>query len=209
MSSTKSMSLDSYASLATLPVMAAAGGFGVMVDTLHADIVYQDLSLTIGTGSSTSLSILGGGEFTVAVSGSNFQITNSSADKMRVLNRVSSSKGYGGVDLERFDEGEKISLGSSSKGKTRNFAKSGAGDAFATSGEGPESGYVGFGIAREAGLNYGWIALEWDGSNLTIDGYAYEDAGGIINAGTIPAPGAIGLLGLAAGAAGLRRKRQG
>jgi len=42
---------------------------------------------------------------------------------------------------------------------------------------------------------------------LTINGWAYDDAGGAITAGQIPAPGAVGLLGLAAGAAGMRRKR--
>ena len=49
----------------------------------------------------------------------------------------------------------------------------------------------------------------WDGSFLTIDGYAIEtEAGTAIEAGAIPGPGAMGLLGLAAGASGLRRKRQ-
>ena len=79
------------------------------------------------------------------------------------------------------------------------------------------SGYMGFAFFNDALAggdggttpNYGWVSMSWDGAYLTIDGYAIEtDVGTAIQAGAIPAPGAIGLLGLAAGAAGVRRKRQ-
>ena len=51
------------------------------------------------------------------------------------------------------------------------------------------------------------ITLQSDGI-LTVERWAYDDAGGSIAAGAIPAPGALGLLALAGGAAGIRRKRQ-
>ncbi len=54
---------------------------------------------------------------------------------------------------------------------------------------------------------YGWVAVSVGVGELTVDGWAYDDTGTSIAAGQIPAPGAIGLLGLAAGAAGKRRKR--
>ena len=60
-------------------------------------------------------------------------------------------------------------------------------------------------------FRYGWIALDWDVTTfeLTIEAFAYETEAGVgIAAGAIPAPGAMGLFGLAAGAAGIRRKRQ-
>ena len=69
------------------------------------------------------------------------------------------------------------------------------------------------GIAFEAApgvMNYGWVEINWDGLNaLEVVRWAYEDDGSAIEAGVVPAPGAVGLLALAAGAAGVRRKRVG
>ena len=69
------------------------------------------------------------------------------------------------------------------------------------------------GIAFEAApgvMNYGWVEINWDGMNaLEVVRWAYEDDGSAIEAGAVPAPGAVGLLALAAGAAGVRRKRVG
>ena len=69
------------------------------------------------------------------------------------------------------------------------------------------------GIAFEAVpgvMNYGWVEINWDGLNaLEVVRWAYEDDGSAIEAGAVPAPGAVGLLALAAGAAGVRRKRVG
>ena len=74
------------------------------------------------------------------------------------------------------------------------------------------NGYVGFTIDAGDGLRYGWVELSWNAifKLLTIEGFAYEtQVGASINAGEgIPAPGALGLFGLAAGAAGIRRKRK-
>ncbi|MAC75053.1 MAG: hypothetical protein CMJ22_05655 [Phycisphaerae bacterium] len=75
-------------------------------------------------------------------------------------------------------------------------------------------GYLGLQIESQSlggfEYNYGWVGVDWNVSTfeLTISGFAYEtNAGVAIEAGAIPAPGALGLFGLAAGAAGIRRKR--
>ena len=71
-----------------------------------------------------------------------------------------------------------------------------------------DSGYIGFSGTLDGGqVVYGWVAVSVGAGELTVNGWAYDDAGDSIAAGQIPAPGALGLLGLAAGAAGMRRKR--
>ena len=141
---------------------------------------------------------------------------------MSVMNSFAAPFGdKSGNNLARFQAGDLIQLdlnlglsgkGVGSHGKDIDGGK-GNGNFVVMNGQ-AESGYVGFvfenmGVNGIPSLNYGWISVSWDGTYLNIDGYAYEtDADTGIVAGAIPAPGAIGLLGLAAGAAGIRRKRQ-
>ena len=73
---------------------------------------------------------------------------------------------------------------------------------------------VGFRFVNEAtgATHYGWMRLQlWSGPGVqprAIVEYAYESvAGSSINAGVIPAPGAIALLGLS-GLAGIGRRRR-
>jgi hypothetical protein len=73
---------------------------------------------------------------------------------------------------------------------------------------------VGFRFVNEAtgGTHYGWMRIQmWSGPGVqprSIVEYAYESvAGASINAGLIPAPGAIALLGMA-GLAGFGRRRR-
>lgn len=73
---------------------------------------------------------------------------------------------------------------------------------------------VGFRFINEAtgGTHYGWMRVQlWSGAGLqprAIVEYAYESvAGASINAGLIPAPGALALLG-AAGLLGVGRRRR-
>lgn len=117
------------------------------------------------------------------------------------------------LELQRFAAGDLI--GSAGSLNKSGFGVLGEDGVFV---EGPfaegGSGYLGFAIEMEGvgeeAYRYGWIGVAWDPSTfeLTIDGFAYEtDAGVGIAAGAIPAPGALGLFGLAAGAAGIRRKR--
>ena len=227
--SVSKLRLDHYRSLATVPTLAAMAGVAVINDGLVADIVYEEVMVTVGgpgsAPSSTELQIgtLGTLRF---LAGSNsagpgrvFKMMNSSLDKVRGINDGSGSKKSPGL-LARFAAGDFIEVDKA--GKNATFAKTGFGSKspggsksgapignFATNGEGPQSGYIGFGYLQDEGVGYGWISLSWDGSLLTIDGYAYEtDANIGIEAGAVPGPGAIGLFGLAAGAAGIRRKRQ-
>ena len=72
------------------------------------------------------------------------------------------------------------------------------------------SGYIGFTFDTNLGDTvYAWAEINLQSNGiLTVERWAYDDAGGSIAAGAIPAPGALGLLALAGGAAGIRRKRQ-
>lgn len=117
------------------------------------------------------------------------------------------------IDARRFAEGQLIDGGN--RDQSVNFASFNPFGAdvfpngeFAFGG----NGYVGFTIDAGDGLRYGWVELSWNAifKLLTIEGFAYEtQVGASINAGEgIPAPGALGLFGLAAGAAGIRRKRK-
>ena len=116
--------------------------------------------------------------------------------------------------LRRFDTGELID-GAGDRSVTA-IGATGSDGVFAAgpfAGGGP--GYMGISIKVEDAdgteFRYGWIALDWDVTTfeLTIEAFAYETEAGVgIAAGAIPAPGAMGLFGLAAGAAGIRRKRQ-
>jgi len=72
------------------------------------------------------------------------------------------------------------------------------------------SGYIGFTFDTDLGdavYARAKVTLQPDGI-LTVERWAYDDEGGSIAAGAIPAPGALGLLALAGAAAGIRRKRQ-
>ncbi|MEE2971516.1 MAG: hypothetical protein VX672_00175, partial [Planctomycetota bacterium] len=77
--------------------------------------------------------------------------------------------------------------------------------------------FLGIAIMNGSDVNYGWVDISWSGqTGAVIHGYAYEtDVNTAIVAGAtessgpvVPgAPTAVGLGGLAAGAAGIRRKR--
>lgn len=71
--------------------------------------------------------------------------------------------------------------------------------------------YIGFRFTNEAMggmVQFGWAQLSFGatGGQRSIVAYAYEDSGAAIQAGVVPAPGAIALLGLA-GLVGSRRRR--
>jgi hypothetical protein len=65
-----------------------------------------------------------------------------------------------------------------------------------------------------SGTRHGWIEMSWsfegDGyGTLMVHGWAFSDVDGeYLEAGAIPAPGVLPLLGLAMGAAGIRRARK-
>ena len=129
------------------------------------------------------------------------------------------------LGLTRMSEGDKLPAGGPEKeaDDVGKLAKSGNGD-FA--GEGEQRGYVGATIAlSEDGDSIDMLALAWfdvgfnrDEGTLTIYDWAwtgnYGDETGppILYAGQteaiVPVPGAAGIVALAAGAAGIRRRRQ-
>jgi hypothetical protein len=194
-----------------------------------ADIVYEATAgLTIGGFTSApATSVLSIGDYGAI----QFLAGHNSAGPTYLFNAIAVSDTKGGdrpigmlvdldggpskiLELERFAAGDLI--GSAGSLNKSGFGVKGADGVLV---EGPfaegGSGYLGFAIEQqglgEEAYRYGWIGVTWDPSTfeLTIDGFAYEtDAGVGISAGAIPAPGALGLFGLAAGAAGIRRKRQ-
>lgn len=75
-----------------------------------------------------------------------------------------------------------------------------------------DSGFIGFSFETAAGsTRFGWAEVEEVKSkSFKVVRWAYEDSGAGIEAGQtlgVPAPGVAGLFALAAGAAGVRRKR--
>jgi hypothetical protein len=79
---------------------------------------------------------------------------------------------------------------------------------------GTGTGFFGFTFQATslAAPQFGWarISITSDGvlpTSATLVDWAYDNTGAPIHVGTVPAPGALALLGLAAGAAGIRRRR--
>ena len=201
-------------------VVVAAGSVAIPSEGF-ADIVYQDLSISLEvpewTGVTTRVNIgdlgwiqFGGYQQNVQVAaGGSGTSSSPGPNKIQLfVDEPKSKKGNVGP-VSRFSEGDKIG------GPGNGFLKGWGDFSSGTTGgnfnaqDGPVSGYIGWGYISEAGVDgYGWLSLSWDGSLLEIDGYAYEtEFQTPIEAGAIPGPGALGLLGLAAGASGLRRKR--
>ncbi len=76
-------------------------------------------------------------------------------------------------------------------------------------------GYLGFSFYHDLSggdvMHYGWLDVEVSEDALTVHAWAYGDGDQMVLAGeeaAVPAPGALGLLTLAAGAAGVRRRRR-
>ena len=200
-----------------------------------ADIVYQDVGTTIGLGDSLELAIGSGVGLSAHMT---FVAMNSIASNSNTFGWLAMDYGNGtnyinfdafaplvptssGL-LDRFDASDDIG-GSDFNGFSLAFgalnATTGGGTAFEGNWGGPQGdsirGFAGFKLSETASPSnsgyYGWIDISWSNSGmLTIHGYAYSDVlDATIHAGDIPAPGALGLLGLAVGASGIRRKRHG
>ena len=75
---------------------------------------------------------------------------------------------------------------------------------------GGDRGFIGFVMQLGGADRFGWFDVEYlpGTKELIIHGWAYnDDPDGPIDAGETPTPGVTGLLALAMGAAGIRRKR--
>jgi hypothetical protein len=209
----------SRATSAGLGTVVVAAGAVAIPSEGFAEIVYQDLAISLEvpewTGVSTRVNIgdlgwiqFGGyqGNVQVFAGGSG---TSSSPGPNKIQLFVDQGKSKKDIvgPVSRFSEGDEIGVPGYLKGWA-DFSGGSTGGNFNAQ-DGPVSGYIGWGYLSESGVQgFGWLSLAWDGSLLEIDGYAYEtDYQTTIEAGAIPGPGALGLLGLAAGASGLRRKR--
>jgi len=70
--------------------------------------------------------------------------------------------------------------------------------------------YLGFSFASGSNLFYGWarVSVNQAGGSFIVHDWAYENSGGGIAAGAVPAPGALGLLAVGASGLGLLRGRK-
>jgi len=70
--------------------------------------------------------------------------------------------------------------------------------------------YLGFSFASGASLFYGWarVSVNQASGSFVVHDWAYENSGGGIQTGAVPAPGALGLLAVGASGLGLLRGRK-
>ena len=223
--STRKTRIDRYAVSASRATSAGLGTVVVAAGAIaipsegFAEIVYQDLAISLEvpewTGVSTRVNIgdlgwiqFGGYQSNVQVfAGGSGTSSSPGPDRIKLFVDEGKSKKGNVGPVSRFSQGDEIGVPGPIKA-WGDFSTGSTGGNFNAQ-DGPVSGYIGWGYLSEGGVQgFGWLSLTWDGALLEIDGYAYEtDYQTTIEAGAIPGPGAIGLLGLAAGASGLRRKR--
>ena len=214
--------LERYAAVAALPACALGSA-------ATADIVYTELNTTIFGDETASFTMAGA---SVRFSAFNYALTYYGTPVIQ-FNYLDAIVGGGGIALngglsyfgsfpsaQGFAAGEEIGAGASFGGSNsranlaasynyKSFSYGSGGDWAAES-----RLFLGVELANGSDVNYGWIDVTWGGANgATIHGYAYEtDVNTAIIAGAVPvpvpgAPTAVGLMGLAAGASGIRRKR--
>ena len=226
--------LAQYVKLASAPAgVATAATVGVPAQTASADIVVyeigQSLNQQLASGgsyftlaSSGYIALTGVESLGLNFSGSYFGLANSNSSVfynwMNVgggMNALISGTSSDVANL--LAAGDVIGPGGTFKssmvlGYSSYFALPGynvaSGAGFQRNGQ---TSYLGIAFNAAPGVtNYGWVEINWDGMGaLEVVRWAYEDDGSAIAAGAVPAPGAVGLLALAAGAAGVRRKRAG
>ena len=217
--------LERYA-VAALPVCALSSA-------ASADIIYTQVNQTLTSGQSWSASVNGnnlnvradgysGTTFGYAlaffsgfVTVENGGIAATGPSSNFYANRFVGGQEIGaGANFDAANFGLLVSAYASSKFSTSYSYGDWAGEEV--------QGFVGFRVENGDDFNYGWLDITFKAgstptaSELIVGGYAYEtDVNTAIVAGAtessgpvVPgAPTAVGLMGLAAGAAGIRRKR--
>lgn len=208
-----------YTRLATAGAVASLPA-GLAAPVANADIVYSDESITlyaVGTFATSVLQSQGGANaFTFghgfsSIGGAGvFEVFGFNAE-----NAVLAQTALGFFMPGRLVEGDIVSAGNvgwSIYGSLWGRFSS-PGQSYLSFGNFTPNtgrGYVGFQFETAGGdARYGWAEFEVTSKDFIMHRWAYEDSGASINAGQVPAPGAIGLFALAAGAAGVRRKRSG
>ena len=219
--------LERYAAIAALPACAAG-------TAVSADIIYTELNTTI-YNETTSFE-MAGASVLISAYNFNYIVSDTYVfDGLNYLDAIISGgaialgSGFSLFSAFRtargFAAGEEIGAGANF-GEASSWANLAATSVFygKTSSGGDWQNlfddtrlFLGVAIDNGSDVNYGWIDVSWSGvTGATIHGYAYEtDVNTAIIAGAtegsgpvVPgAPTAVGLVGLAAGAAGIRRKR--
>jgi hypothetical protein len=196
------------------------------LNTAQAVIIYQDIPdvmlhvPTLGSTVTAGIDFLddGSNEFTLSLSrvpigGSNEEISfgiSGSTPQIRVLSFGSGIEANWAV---RFEAGQLIQSGGTANPSLMYSRQTGGGPSFGLWLDSPGTHFVGLVINGFAGPNYGWarITTTFDSAipeqYLILHDFAFEGQPHVpINAGDIPAPGALGLMGVA-GLLAARRKR--
>ena len=225
-----SLRLERYAAVAALP--ACALGSAVSADIIYTELntsIYNDSTTLVMAGATVAIYAINY-NFTYSswpVFGLNYMDAFMAGGGI-ALNGASSAFGnYPGA--QGFAAGDEIGAGANFGGsfsfanlvnsyqylKDDYITAASGGDWFAGYG-GQSRLFLGVEIGNESDVNYGWVDISWSAAGgAVIHGYAYESdvntaivAGATESAAVVPgAPTAVGLIGLAAGAAGIRRKR--
>lgn len=226
--------LAQYVKLASAPAgLATAATVGVPAPTASADIVVYDVGQSLNQTISNSGSFFSGyssgyialgGVDSLGLNFQGFFVSFSDASSRMQYNNMRVGGGMNVLILSDSSFASPLAVGeqigtfgsfeaSMLMGGFYSFSSFTDGSYFTSSFGFQRNGTSYLGIAFEAApgvMNYGWVEINWDGLNaLEVVRWAYEDDGSAIEAGVVPAPGAVGLLALAAGAAGVRRKRVG
>lgn len=194
--------------------LTAGGVTALAAGTASGDIIHTSTNVTLSAGEVWS--------FTMLDATLSFSNTDRNNKNILQIQPGASAAVAATVDLgaSNLSEGQVISQSVSfinlnnvevARTKSSNYVY-GNWDAL----DGDDRGFLGIEIGTGGDVNYGWIDVTWTGSQAIIHGYAWEsDTNTAINAGqttsgaaAVPgAPTAVGLIGLAAGAAGIRRRR--
>ena len=223
--------LDRYAAIAALPAISV--GTAASADIIYTELNTSIYNTTTSFAMGGATVLISANNYNGTISGTFFYGSNYM--DARVFGGAIALDGgasyFGFFPLAQgFAAGEEIGAGANFGGasnwanlansytyfKSSYIGSASGGDWFA--GMGGESRlFLGVEIANGSDVNYGWVDIGWDGrTGAVIYGYAYETnvntaiiAGATEGSGPVVpgAPTAVGLVGLAAGAAGIRRKR--
>jgi hypothetical protein len=201
----------------SLCAIAFAATSFASVGSSHAAIVYSgplDIAVPVGSGLRLWIDL---DTFTTSTTGNftgwDISLTGTNPNFLTVNSQSLSNNFFVGIaatppTINRLDPGFVIGaasgyggIGGGTMGSSFNMAS------FVPNSE----NLVGFRRVVSGQTLYGWLSVSLGDNFLTrrLTGIAYENSGASIEAGAIPAPGALALLGLSGVLAGRRRRRVG
>ena len=209
--------LKNYALTAGGVAAVAAAG------TASCDIMYTSCNLTIDRINNSTSITMAGAVFDFRIETQTYGGFGQLGGYGSIYKMFATGSGggvaeTGGNNAFKFNGGDEIGASFASFDQGAMLAYSKFQDAYANCNwDGDHRrGFLGVNIGQGSDVRYGWIDVQWDLVQATILGYAWEsDTNTSIAAGdtTTPpsavpgAPAAAGLIGLAVGAAGIRRRR--